>query len=81
VFGVPYMADAQSQSVADKMNAYWATFAAKGDPNSADAPATWPRFAPDSDDNDQRLQIDSDWKVIDNFRKEECAFWREHSSG
>jgi para-nitrobenzyl esterase len=76
VFGVPYMADAQSQSVADQINDYWANFALHGDPNSAGSPAKWPAFAPDASDNDQRLQLDANWKVLDNFRKDECALWR-----
>jgi para-nitrobenzyl esterase len=77
VFGVPFMADAASQQVSDAMNAYWANFARTGDPNSSGAPAVWPRFQPTPDDHDQRLQIDSAWSVVSDFRKTECAFWRQ----
>jgi para-nitrobenzyl esterase len=77
VFGTPYMADAASQQVSDAMNAYWAQFARTGDPNGPDAPAVWPRFQPDAMDDDQRLQLDASWMVLDNFRKAECAFWRQ----
>lgn len=76
VFGVPYMADAQSQSVSDHMNDYWANFALHGDPNGAGSPAIWPVYAPDASDDDQRLQLDANWQVLDDFRKEECALWR-----
>jgi para-nitrobenzyl esterase len=39
VFGTPYMEEEAAAEVADAMNAYWASFAATGDPNHADAPA------------------------------------------
>jgi para-nitrobenzyl esterase len=75
VFGSPYMPspDPASQSVSDAMNGYWSHFAAAGDPNGAGSPAQWPEFHPDAD---KRLQLDPSWQVIDNFRTEECAFWR-----
>lgn len=76
VFGHPYMADAASQGVSDAMNAFWAHFAATGDPNFAGAPAQWPKFAPSASDDDQRIQFDPAMQVLDNFRKEECALWR-----
>ena len=78
VFGNPVYADATSQAVSDAMNAYWANFAKSGDPNHSGAPATWPQFTPDADDNDQRLQLDSDWEILNNFRKEECTLWRKY---
>jgi para-nitrobenzyl esterase len=73
-FGSPYMPDASSQEVADAMNAYWARFAATGDPNGDDAPAMWPTF---SADQDRRLQIDADWEILEDFRADKCEFWRE----
>jgi para-nitrobenzyl esterase len=78
VFGNPVNADAASQAVSDAMNTYWATFAKTGDPNYAGAPATWPQFTPDANDNDKRLQLDSGWAILDNFRKEECTLWRKY---
>lgn len=82
VFGSPYVPEGQdpsvteeSQMVADAMNTYWARFAATGDPNGPDAPAQWPEFDPD---NDQRLQLDSSWEVLQDFRKVECEFWRDY---
>ena len=78
VFGNPVDADASSQAVSDAMNEYWAAFAQSGHPNHAGAPATWPGFFPDAADDDQRLQLDSDWGVLDGFRKEECALWRKY---
>jgi para-nitrobenzyl esterase len=76
VFGDPVDPTASSQAVSDAMNAYWARFASTGSPNGAGAPATWPSFAPDANDNDERLQLDSGWEILDDFRKTECAFWR-----
>ena len=80
VFGTPYMEnDAKVAKVGEVMNSYWASFAKTGDPNYTDAPAQWPRYMPDADDNDKRLQFDPDYKVLDSFRKEECKLWREYA--
>jgi para-nitrobenzyl esterase len=76
VFGNPYMPDTGSTKVSDAMNAFWANFAKTGDPNFTGAPATWPAFAPDANDNDERIQFDPALETVKNFRKEECAFWR-----
>jgi carboxylesterase type B len=70
------MADAESQRISDAMNAYWAQFARSGVPNFADAPAPWPAFVPSASDDDKRIQFDPALGVLDNFRKEECSFWR-----
>ena len=79
VFGNPWLPtpDPGSKAVGDAMNAYWSTFAATGDPNDASAPATWPAFAPDANDDDERLQLDPNWEVLQSFRKAECALWRK----
>jgi para-nitrobenzyl esterase len=77
VFGNPVNAMPDSQMVSDGMNAFWARFAATGEPNGSGAPATWPAFAPTADDSDQRLQLDPGWETITDFRKVECAFWRQ----
>jgi len=69
--------DRASQAVSDAMNAYWARFASTGDPNASSAPAVWPAFASDASDSDKRLQFDSGWEILSDFRKEECAFWRQ----
>jgi para-nitrobenzyl esterase len=76
VFGDPINPTEAGQSVSDAMNAFWAHFAQTGDPNYAGAPATWPAFTPDAMDNDQRLQLDPGWEVLQSFRKQECEFWR-----
>jgi para-nitrobenzyl esterase len=78
VFGLPWMPDEASQRVADAMNRYWATFARTGDPNFEGAPAQWPEFRPAANDDDRRLQLAPDWSVLESFRKEECALWREY---
>ena len=33
---------------------------------------TWPAFAPDASDNDERLQFDAAFEVVMDFRKAEC---------
>jgi para-nitrobenzyl esterase len=82
VFGKPFVPTGQdpavteeSQAVADAMNDYWSRFAAAGDPNGPGAPAVWPEFR---EDDDKRLQLDSDWQVLEDFRAEQCAFWFEY---
>jgi para-nitrobenzyl esterase len=77
VFGDPYLPapDPDSEAVGEGMNRYWAQFAKTGDPNGPGAPAQWPQFDPDAD---KRLQLDAAWQVLDNFRTEECAFWRKY---
>ena len=79
VFGVPYLPapDAASEAVGAGMNTFWANFAKTGDPNGAGAPAMWPPFTAEMD---KRLQLDADWKVVDNFRTEECAYWRTYNN-
>ena len=62
------------------MNTYWTTFAKTGDPNFEGAPAVWPRYSPDESDNDQRLQFDPNFEVVQSFRKEECKLWREYAA-
>lgn len=78
VFGTPFIdpaaPDADSEAVGRAGNAYWAAFAATGDPNHANAPAEWHAFAVD---DDKRVQLDPAFQVLENFRSEECAFWRE----
>lgn len=79
VFDNPYDPSASDQYVADTINTFWASFARTGNPNFTGAPAVWPEFRPDANDNDLRLQLDSEWQVLASFRKEECAFWRSYS--
>jgi hypothetical protein len=62
------------------MNAYWTQFAETGDPNFEGAPAQWPRFMPDANDDDQRLQLDPGFEILRSFRKEECKLWREYAA-
>lgn len=64
-----------SQKVAEDMNAYWAQFAKSGDPNGASVPAQRPQFTATED---KRLQLDSDWRVLEDFRAKECDFWRKY---
>jgi carboxylesterase type B len=59
------------------MNGAWAQFAKAGDPNMAGGAHTWPAFAPDASDNDERLQFDAAFEVVMDFRKAECEFWRQ----
>jgi para-nitrobenzyl esterase len=78
VFGTPHLPapDPDSEAVAEAMNAYWARFAATGDPNGEGAPAEWPRFEVDAD---VRLHLAPGFDVLTDFRSEECAFWRRYA--
>jgi para-nitrobenzyl esterase len=78
VFGNPLEPDETSRAVGEAMNAYWATFAGTGDPNHDGAPATWPAFGSEEDGGDRRLQLAGDFAVVEDFRADQCAFWREH---
>lgn len=82
VFGKPYVRPLQnkevteeSQKVADAMNRYWATFARNGNPNFEGSPALWPYF---KITDDRRLQLDSNWDVLTDYKAEKCAFWRRY---
>jgi para-nitrobenzyl esterase len=76
VFDDGWNFDATRQAVSDAMNAYWAQFAKTGDPNFPGAPAVWPKFAPDAQDHDQRLQLEASIHVVNDFKREKCTFWR-----
>jgi para-nitrobenzyl esterase len=80
VFGTPYMEMGERAEVGTVMNAYWTAFAQTGDPNYDGAPAKWPAFQPDADDNDQRLELAPGYAQLMNFRKEECKLWREYAA-
>jgi para-nitrobenzyl esterase len=80
VFGTPFNETEENVAVAEKMNAYWTHFAQTGDPNFEGAPAQWPRYMPDANDNDKRLQLDPGFEILDSFRKEECKLWREYAA-
>jgi para-nitrobenzyl esterase len=77
VFGDPYKPSAGDTTVSNAMNAFWAHFALTGNPNFGGAPATWPSFGPDASGNDHRLQLDTGFEPIENFRKEECGVWTQ----
>jgi para-nitrobenzyl esterase len=79
VFGNPLRPDEASAAVGEAMNAYWASFAATGDPNHDGAPANWPRFEPDEEGGDRRLQFAAETEVVRDFRQDECAFWGENA--
>jgi para-nitrobenzyl esterase len=80
VFGTPFNETEENVVVAEKMNAYWTQFAETGDPNFEGAPAQWPPFMPDANDDDQRLQLDPGFEILRSFRKEECKLWREYAA-
>jgi para-nitrobenzyl esterase len=78
VFGDPVHPTSGDTTVSDAMIAFWAHFAQTGDPNFSGAPATWPSFGPDPNGNDQRLQLDTGFEDLTDFRKEECAVWGQY---
>jgi para-nitrobenzyl esterase len=78
VFGDPVRPTSGDTTVSNAMNAFWAHFAQTGDPNFSGAPATWPSFGPDANGDDQRLQLDTGFEDLTDFRKEECAVWGQY---
>jgi len=77
VFGVPYNESPENQAVAVEMNAYWARFAATGDPNGPDAPAQWPSLSAESD---TRLEFVPDITTVEGYRAAHCDFWDEYAA-
>jgi para-nitrobenzyl esterase len=63
-----------AQAISDLMQGYWSRFARSGDPNG-DAAPEWPMF---NTDLGNRLNLDMDPNVVDNFRSEYCALWLEY---
>ena len=39
---------------------------------------TYGTFMPDENGDEQRVQFDPNYQILDSFRKEECALWREY---
>ena len=62
-----------AEAVSDAMQGHWSRFATSGDPNGADA-VDWPVFATALGN---RLQLNTDPMVVEGFRAERCAVWRE----
>jgi para-nitrobenzyl esterase len=72
VFGSSGSRTESSQRVRERMQTYWAQFAAAGDPNGGDL-LEWPRFSASSD---QRLNLAASPSIVHDFRADECDFWR-----
>ncbi len=53
------------------MQAYWARFAATGDPNGGGAP-TWPKYSESSDEN---IVLDLHIATATGLKKADCDFW------
>jgi para-nitrobenzyl esterase len=79
VFGNPFSPSPDDIAVSDAMNSYWAQFARSGDPSFSGASAIWPHFVPTAAGDDERLQLDAGWEILESFRKSECAFWRQYA--
>lgn len=72
VFQSAQSEDPAAMVVAELMSAYWAEFATTGDPNH-DGALEWPAF---DAANDTRMNFAADSSVVEDFRADECAFWR-----
>lgn len=77
VFGVPYNESPENEAVAVEMNAYWARFAATGDPNGQDAPVQWPHL---TDANDTRLEFAPAIAPVEGYRATHCDFWDDYAA-
>jgi para-nitrobenzyl esterase len=65
---------AGAKATSDLMQGYWSRFARTGDPNGDPAPQ-WPKF---DAARGNRLNLDMDPNVVENFRSEQCALWLEY---
>ena len=76
VFGslAPEQWPAGTQAVSELMQGYWSRFATSGDPNGGGAPQ-WPKF---DAARGNRLNLDLDPDVVEQFRAERCALWNEY---
>ncbi|HKP55112.1 MAG TPA: carboxylesterase/lipase family protein [Polyangiales bacterium] len=73
VFGTsPALTDEQKK-VSELMQSYWTNLAKAGDPNGASL-VQWPKF---SEAMDTRVNFSLMPSPVQNFRSEECKFWRE----
>ena len=77
VFGNPWEETDENIEVSDVMNEMWATFARSGNPNYEGAPVDWPLFEAD---RDVRIQFAPGLEILEDFRKDECDFWREYNA-
>jgi para-nitrobenzyl esterase len=59
-------------TVGELMRGAWTRFAATGDPNGGGSPV-WPTFSAASD---RRLELAPTPQVVEDYRADECAFWR-----
>lgn len=62
---------AGDEAISDLMQGYWSRFAATGDPNGNAAP-TWEAF---DTARSNRLNLNLDPSMVENFRTPECAMW------
>lgn len=75
------MVSAENMAISDTMNHLWRTFAKTGDPNFDGAPAIWPSYAPDANENDERIQFNPDgYETVKSFRKPECKLWSDYAA-
>jgi para-nitrobenzyl esterase len=75
VFGTSplFASDAGGKSISDLIQRYWTNFAKTGNPN-AGADLSWPAF---SESANVRINFGLPQPtIVNNFRAEECAFWR-----
>jgi para-nitrobenzyl esterase len=62
-------------AVSNQIQAYWRTFAATGDPNTAAAP-NWPLY---DSTKDNALQLDETVSGTEAIQSSQCDFWDAHS--
>jgi para-nitrobenzyl esterase len=65
---------AGNQDISELMQGYWSQLARAGDPNFDGAPE-WPQF---DAERGNRLNLDLDPDVVEDFRATKCALWRDY---
>jgi para-nitrobenzyl esterase len=74
VFGTSptFASDAPAKAASDLIQRYWTNFARTGDPNAGSDPV-WPRL---TDAQNTRINLALQATVANDFRRDECDFWR-----
>lgn len=67
-----FQSDPAGRAASDAIQRYWTNFARTGNPNAAPDPS-WPAF---TEAMNVRLNLGTERKVVTDFRKDECVFWR-----
>jgi len=72
VFGTSPSFTPEAKAASEQIQRYWTNFAKTGNPNGGDD-LEWPEFNADAN---VRINLALEPSIVNDFRAEECAFWR-----